>query len=368
MNDKEFETYLSGKSALSSQYQAEPAPEIPERVDNTILGIARMSTDAQQSAKVSFLKHWQKPITLAAVLVLSVSLVLTLYDDYGEDYLQSPAPAKPAAIQSSAPVAADEMAPPAPADEGLMPLEEQAVESDSDGMAFDDMSGTAMDSVQSVDREQRSTSIPAKASKLVTPAVPMDKSADVPSLRKREATPERQTPVTSNQHEALEEPALEAVDDETTTAPLLEAESELEPSANPTEDNQNILGINEKVDVLESEVELLRQKQTELIKERQAIQADIDKVEGERRAIESKLFSNEVSEQNDTRSTVKNSVAPQTKTPGFQAEIDTIYALWRDLEQQQAIERLRDFRTQYQFISDEDLLETLPKSLIDAAR
>jgi len=76
--DKHLETYLAGKSGLSSLYMQKQGEEPSVEVDQTILQAARAAISKKTAATGPFSGSWQVPAALAAVLVLVVGITLTL--------------------------------------------------------------------------------------------------------------------------------------------------------------------------------------------------------------------------------------------------------------------------------------------------
>jgi hypothetical protein len=70
----ELHEYLRGASALSHQYQREPAPAPPQALDRSVLAAARLRTDSKTSPESPRLA----PLAFAASVFLSVALVLAL--------------------------------------------------------------------------------------------------------------------------------------------------------------------------------------------------------------------------------------------------------------------------------------------------
>ncbi|GMQ91808.1 MAG: hypothetical protein BMS9Abin11_1123 [Gammaproteobacteria bacterium] len=84
MRDKEFDKYLEGNSELSRLYrdaaQLRPSPE----VDDAILAEARRALKPRaQVISSPFASNWTVPLSLAAILVLSVGVVLFVTDESG---------------------------------------------------------------------------------------------------------------------------------------------------------------------------------------------------------------------------------------------------------------------------------------------
>lgn len=92
-DDTLLEDYLAGDSPISKQYANDHELNIPESMDDAILSAARFSVRAKsqplQRIK-SMINRWQVPLSIAAVTLVSMSLVLTMYDEYGQGYLDAP--------------------------------------------------------------------------------------------------------------------------------------------------------------------------------------------------------------------------------------------------------------------------------------
>lgn len=84
-DDQYLDRYLSGGSGLSQAYGElrDASPELPPmHLDARVLGAARQSVApeplAPLSKRSSFSRHWALPVSLAAIVVLSVSLVVVV--------------------------------------------------------------------------------------------------------------------------------------------------------------------------------------------------------------------------------------------------------------------------------------------------
>ena len=92
-DEQNLEEYLQGDSALSKAYGAEQKAQVPEHLDKAILSAANEAVKAKQPPKVAyspFARSWYVPVSLAAVLMLCVSLVFTIYKDSGQTLLTAP--------------------------------------------------------------------------------------------------------------------------------------------------------------------------------------------------------------------------------------------------------------------------------------
>lgn len=113
-DDREFDDYLRGGSRLSDAYREARAEEPSADVDEVLL--ERSRRELRLGPKVAwspFTRSWSLPLALAAVLVVSVSVTLLMYQETGEPL---PVPVQPAVEGPVAPRApARDQAAPAPA-------------------------------------------------------------------------------------------------------------------------------------------------------------------------------------------------------------------------------------------------------------
>jgi len=92
-DEQNLEEYLQGDSALSRAYGAEQKAQVPDHLDKAILSAANEAVETKQSPKVAyspFARSWYVPVSMAAVLMLCVSLVFTIYKDSGQTLLTAP--------------------------------------------------------------------------------------------------------------------------------------------------------------------------------------------------------------------------------------------------------------------------------------
>jgi hypothetical protein len=92
-DEQNLEEYLQGDSALSRAYGAEQKTQVPGHLDKAILSAANEAVKAKHSPKVAyspFARSWYVPVSMAAVLMLCVSLVFTIYKDSGQTLLTAP--------------------------------------------------------------------------------------------------------------------------------------------------------------------------------------------------------------------------------------------------------------------------------------
>jgi hypothetical protein len=85
-DDKALNDYLEGNSGLSNRYHASSSVEPPADLDAKILLAAKEAVgDAKQKPKVVFHKSpWAIPVSIAAVITLSVSLIITMQQETGQ--------------------------------------------------------------------------------------------------------------------------------------------------------------------------------------------------------------------------------------------------------------------------------------------
>lgn len=92
-NDKAFNDYLKGDSDLSRRYRDSARPEPPEHLDDVIIAAGRDVLKKPGRKVVRLLpRTWYKPVSMAALVVVCVSLVFTLYDSTGtrQQYMETP--------------------------------------------------------------------------------------------------------------------------------------------------------------------------------------------------------------------------------------------------------------------------------------
>ena len=77
--DKELDEFLQGNSEFASMYEQASTEEVPARLDSAVLRMARESQHRPVIKSVSpFSNNWKVPLSLAAVLVLSVTVILKM--------------------------------------------------------------------------------------------------------------------------------------------------------------------------------------------------------------------------------------------------------------------------------------------------
>ncbi|RKZ65340.1 MAG: hypothetical protein DRQ48_11710 [Gammaproteobacteria bacterium] len=92
-DDQNLDKYLQGDSALSRAYVAEAKAQAPTHFDKAILSAASEAVRSKPESKVAyspFARSWYVPASMAAVLMLCVGLVFTIYKDSEQTLLTAP--------------------------------------------------------------------------------------------------------------------------------------------------------------------------------------------------------------------------------------------------------------------------------------
>ena len=91
-DDKELNDYLKGNSELSNRYRASSRVEPPVHLDEKILSAAKEAVNEyEQKSRVAFHKSpWALPVSIAAMITLSVSLVVTMQQETGQPLINVP--------------------------------------------------------------------------------------------------------------------------------------------------------------------------------------------------------------------------------------------------------------------------------------
>ena len=77
---------------LDRLYRAAAREAPPARLDAAILAAARREVGARPRALASTLRNWHLPVSIAAVVVVTVSLVILVKEESGEQIVQAPPP------------------------------------------------------------------------------------------------------------------------------------------------------------------------------------------------------------------------------------------------------------------------------------
>ena len=94
--EQEFESYMEGDSSLSRDYQSASSEQAPGHLDDAILAASRRQVKSRPRYAFSpFASDWRVPLSLAAVLVLSVTVVITMQQENDDVYLMTPTEYQP---------------------------------------------------------------------------------------------------------------------------------------------------------------------------------------------------------------------------------------------------------------------------------
>ena len=93
-------------SGLDRLYRATGREEPPARLDAAILAAAHREVGARPRSRPHAPRRWQVPVSIAAVVVLSVSLVTVVREEGGEQLLHVPPPPSMPEVAQSRPPAA----------------------------------------------------------------------------------------------------------------------------------------------------------------------------------------------------------------------------------------------------------------------
>jgi negative regulator of sigma E activity len=80
-NDRAFEDYLEGKSAVSARYRELSTDDVPPEIDAAVMAraraaIASRASNSSRLPKMSAWRRWRAPLAVAASAVLVVSILL----------------------------------------------------------------------------------------------------------------------------------------------------------------------------------------------------------------------------------------------------------------------------------------------------
>jgi hypothetical protein len=91
--DQDLEDYLQGDSALTAAYRAEEKILPAADIDKAILSAANAAIPSEQTSDIAyspFARTWYVPASMAAVMMLCVGLVFTIYQNSGQTLLTAP--------------------------------------------------------------------------------------------------------------------------------------------------------------------------------------------------------------------------------------------------------------------------------------
>jgi hypothetical protein len=83
-DNQSLEDYLKGKSGLSRHYHSRSTEEPPVRLDTAIMSAAKKAVENNKPASFPSSTRWYIPLSLAVVVVISFSVVFTIYDQAGQ--------------------------------------------------------------------------------------------------------------------------------------------------------------------------------------------------------------------------------------------------------------------------------------------
>lgn len=102
-HEQEFDNYLEGDSGLSTNYHLASSEQPLARLDDAILAASRRAVKSKPRYAFSpFASDWHVPLSLAAVLVLSVTVIVTLQKESDDIYLKTPTEFRPQTVSESA--------------------------------------------------------------------------------------------------------------------------------------------------------------------------------------------------------------------------------------------------------------------------
>ena len=89
--EQQLDEYLKGESELSDIYKKTAFEEPPAHIDESILSASKKAVQSKSGAAYStFARNYYVPLSLAAVLVLCVSIVFNIYQDESRDTVTIP--------------------------------------------------------------------------------------------------------------------------------------------------------------------------------------------------------------------------------------------------------------------------------------
>jgi len=170
-DDKELDDYLEGNSELSNQYHASAIAEPSDRLNEKILSAAKDAVVHKQKKKVLVHKSpWVRPISIAAMITLSVSLVVTMQQESGQPLISAP---ELSVEPHSSTVLSEEIVMPqtVTADDNMFVLDEVELRQRNDGRvdaptASDAVGSSRAESNTGVMKDETATIKPAKKAML----------------------------------------------------------------------------------------------------------------------------------------------------------------------------------------------------------
>ncbi len=306
-DDKILEEYLEGNSDISRRYSEENQVTVPDHLDSAILSAAKLKLSTKNKFSLSsYSSSWQVPLSIAAVMLLSVSLVVTMYDEYGQSYLETPS-TKPSSIESPIEILQEEEVM-----EMEIEVEGRAVQSVEDNDLYNEV-GDNKETSKKRDEPARDKSAPYESIDVD------DQAADFE--------------MDGVNQPKLEAPAAVSVPEPAVVEELVEEQVPVQ-----------------RVDQLQREVEELKKTQSTLANENEELQDEIGALESKQVQIKEKL---NVAEPNkNTESTID-------------LRLRQILELWDMDKKTEAFEQLQQLRKEFPDISLQDLHIHLPDELIN---
>ncbi len=326
-----LEQYLAGKSDISKQYQKSEQPKIPKRIDDVVLSLAKFSvvTNEDENSNASFFQRWQIPLSVAAVFVISASLVMTLYDEYGQSYLDSPSPQTVDIDSASNNIFTKD---------DIVEIEDRTLEQENIQESELNSPSLELDTVESYDSDSSFQEPKLEAYSLEEKIEVKQEALPNKSVNQKQRLHENvinefrleEEPVTTGSNKIIEKPDLKAFE--------------------LTDALDTDLLSKEKVKVLSSEIDELRRAKAELDKEQKTLQESLERNNSRQSELQKKLL--------DT-SDLKD-ISRQSSI-----ELKKINELWDQGSKEEAKRLLVDY-LKNKSISLEQLRIYLPDELIKA--
>jgi hypothetical protein len=141
-DDKMLNDYLDGHSEISKYYHADNKAEPSLSLDEKILSVAKNAIAEEESDKLDIEFHksvWAKPVSIAAVITLSVSLIITMQEQTGQPLISEPKRMKDSLVSPATNVSKPEDV---AADTDEFFIEEAETQSFSDSVMSDQVAPT----------------------------------------------------------------------------------------------------------------------------------------------------------------------------------------------------------------------------------
>jgi hypothetical protein len=327
-HEQEFEEYLKGDSPLSEAYQHASKEQAPEHMDDAILAASRKAVKSRPRYAFSpFASDWHVPLSLAAVLVLSVTVIVTMQEEKDESYLTVPIEYRPQTISETA------------EDKQSVPEREVApLQMKDRADKQEDIPQTEADAVF-VDAPLKSIA-PASIERKMAP---MGKSSNF-SLEEIVVSPAIESADTMSDRPAPAEPVGRAYAPEPADIPMLREQEQMFKS-------------DEKERQQEIRQEILKQEKAEFAKKRS--------VASEARRGKSKANVAQDRLEENARIVPLSAVGDLQQTA--EDWITLIKQLWTDGDTDEAVQQLQLFYQRYPDYDKHKLENSLEPELIDAA-